>query len=221
MPRSILVLFTLALALAGCGDPPPAKTAGTDAPPPASRRAADWPSEDRAWGKFHSKRFQLAVPLPDGKSWKIDDHSRPWLFAVHDATQSKLWLASTHEDELMNRQKCEARARELGWVPAAQLTTVEDKVTVGPEAYDTRVWIAIEAGKPGGEIEGHVFLFGAFVRKCLLVHLATKVAGAAEEDVLSSRLAAASARVVRGITIDPPRTSDDAEVPRDKPEIRR
>ncbi len=214
------LILGLVLALGACGEPPPPKSAGSD-PPPVAKRAPEYPGDDKAWGKFHSKRFQLSIPLPDGKAWKIDDHSRPSLFAVHEATSSKLWVSLTREDELVNRQKCEARARDLGWVPSAPLTTVEDKVTVGPEAYDSRIWIAIEAGKPGGAIEGHVFLFGGFVRSCLLVHLVTGVASAAEEDVLSSRLAAASARVLRGITLDPPRTTDDAEVPRDKADIRR
>lgn len=217
-----LGLFALALAFAlafACGEPPPSRTSSE--PPPAARRSAEYPTDDKAWGRFHSRRFQLTVPLPDGRAWRIDDHSRPSLFAAHEATQSKLWLLATREGELVNRQKCEARARELGWVPAGPLATIQDEVTTGPEAYDSRVWVAIDAGKPGGALEGHVYLFGGSIRRCLVVHLATRVASAAEEDVLSSRLAAASARVIRGIALDPPRTSDDAEVPRDKPDVRR
>jgi len=128
---------------------------------------------------------------------------------------------TTQEDDLVNRQKCEERARALGWVASPTLTTVEDQVTIGPEAYDSRVWVALDAAKPGGELEGHVFLFGAFIRRCLLVHVSTRVASAKDEDVLSERLALARARIVRGLTIDPPRVMDDATVPRDKPEIRR
>lgn len=205
--------------LAACGEaaPPPPKTgldAGRPGPP-------DYPSDDAAWGKYHSKRFLLTVPLPDGKAWKIDDHSRPALFAVHEPTSTKLWLTMTREDELVNRQKCEAKARALGWIPEAPLTTVEEHVQTGPDAYDTKVWVAIDAGRSGGALEGHVYLFGGFLRTCLLVHLSTRVASAAEEEVLSSRLAVARARIFRGITLDPPRVTDDAAVPRDKPEIRR
>ena len=48
-----------------------------------------------------------------------------------------------------------------------------------------------------------------------------ELARAPDEDVLSERLALARARIVRGLTIDPPRINEDATVPRDKPEIRR
>ncbi len=132
-----------------------------------------------------------------------------------------MFVLTTQEDDLVNRQKCETRARELGWVTSTTLTTVEDQTTIGPEAYDSRIWVALDAAKPGGALEGHVYLFGAFVRRCLLVHVSTKVASAKDEDVLSERLALARARIVRGLTIDPPRVTDDAMVPRDKPEIRR
>ena len=224
MPRALVVIASLAFiaspALLACGDPPAAVT--PQSPDAAAASAAPrYPTEDAAWGRYHSKRFQLSFPLPDGKNWRIDDHSRPSLFALHEATQSRVSVMTTQEDELMNRQKCEARARDLGWVTSTTLTTVDDQTTIGPEAYDSRVWVALDAAKPGGALEGHVYLFGAFIRRCLLVHVSTKVASAKDEEVLSERLALARARIVRGLTIDPPRVTDDATVPRDRPEIRR
>jgi hypothetical protein len=219
MTRTAFVLV-LAVAAVGCGEPPTAT-------PPRGPEAAlvpvapRYPTEDAAWGRYHSKRFQLSFPLPDGKAWRIDDHSRPSLFALHDATSSRIWVQATQEDELVNRQKCEARARALGWVTSTKLTTVEEETTVGPEAYDSRIWVALDAARPGGAIEGHVYLFGAFIRRCLLVHVATSVPSAKDEDVLSERLALARARIVRALTLDPPRVTDEATVPRDKPEIRR
>jgi hypothetical protein len=210
-----------ALAGPACGAPAPVEAPATAEDAGAGAKAADYPTDAASWGKFHSKRFLLTVSLPDGKGWKIDDHSRPNLFARHDATSSKLSLELTREDQLVNRQKCEARARALGWVPERPLTTIADDVVVGPGAYDSRVWVALDAGAPGGAVEGHVFLFGGFLRQCLLVHLSTKVPSARDEAVLSSRLAQADARVVRAIALDPPRTSDDATVPKDRPDIRR
>jgi len=183
--------------------------------------ALRFPTEDASWGRYHSKRFGLSFPLPDGKAWRIDDHSRPSLFALHEATSSEVWVLTTQEDDLVNRQKCEARAQALGWVTSKTLTTVDDEVTVGPEAYDSRIWVAVDAAKPAGALEGHVYVFGAFIRRCLLVHVSTVVASAKDESVLSERLALARARIVRGLTIDPPRISDEATVPRDKPELRR
>jgi hypothetical protein len=228
----------LALVLAGCGD-----GAARGAPPPtrpaATSGAIDYPPpRDGAWGKFHSKRFQLTIPLPDGRGWKIDDHSQPELEAVHAPTDARLRVLATQEEELMNRDRCEARARELGWVPEHRaprrrradapppeaqptLTTVEDKIETGPEAYDSRVWVAIDPGNGDGPVEGHVFLFGAFLRRCLLVDYATRVPSPKDEAVLASRLAIAGARIVRGIAIDPPRTTDSATIPRDKPDVRR
>ncbi len=218
--RHVILGLIASIALSACGEPtpaPPPKTAMDTTPtrPPGL-------GDDASWGKFHSKRFLLSIPLPEGKEWKIDDHSRPALFAEHGATGSKLWLAMTHEDELVNRRKCEDRARALGWVPPeTRLSTVEDEVVTGPELYDSRVWVALDPGRPGGAIEGHVFLFGGFLRSCLLVHFVTAVPSAKDEDVISSRLALAETRIVRGIALDAPRTTDDAAVPRDKPDVHR
>ena len=212
--------LTVLTALAACGGPTSGETV---APQKASRvsTALEYPSGDAAWGKFHSKRYQLTIPLPDGRGWKIDDHHAPELVATHEPTSSRLTVLATREPDLMNRARCEARARTLGLVPASALTTVEDDVHVGPDAYDARVWVAVDPGRPDGRIEGHVFLFGAFLRQCLLVHLSTAVPSSRDEGVLASRLAIAGARMVKGIAIDPPRTTDDAVVPRDKPNIRR
>jgi hypothetical protein len=220
LPSSAITAALIALSLA-CGDPaaaPPPRAAAFDAAVSAVPR---YPTDDASWGRYHSQRFQLSFPLPDGKGWRIDDHSRPSLFALHEASSSRLSVIATQEDDLVNRQKCEARARELGWVTSTTLTTVEDQTTIGPEAYDSRIWVALDAAKPGGAIEGHVYLFGAFVRRCLLVHVSTQVPSAKDEDVLSERLALARARIVRGLTMDPPRVTDDATVPRDRPDIRR
>ena len=196
------------------GADPPTSTSGAGRPP-------EYTSDDGSWGKFHSKRFQVTVPLPDGRTWKIDDHRAPELVAVHPPTSSRLVLLATQEEELVNRQRCEERARARGWIAKSTLTTVEDQVHVGPGAYDSRVWVAIDAAKEGGGVEGHVYLFGAFLRRCLLVHLATSVPSATDQEVLASRLAVGNARIVKAITLDPPRTTDDAAIPRDKPEIRR
>ena len=218
--RFPLLLLTVGAPLVACAaasHPPPPPTS---VPPPAAA-ALRFPSDEASWGRYHSKRFNLSFPLPDGKAWRIDDHSRPSLFALHEATGSKVHVITTQEDDLMNRQKCEVRARNLGWVTSTTLTTVDDETTIGPEAYDSRIWVALDAAKPGGALEGHVYLFGAFIRRCLLVHVSTIVASAKDEDVLSERLALARARIIRGLTVDPPRVTDDAAVPRDKPDIRR
>lgn len=213
--RLATIAFVASIAGAGCAESPANPPPASEATAKSAAKVPDYEAERASWGRYHSKRFQLSLPLPSGREWRIDDRSRPNLFAVHEGTSSRLWLTSTQEDELMNRQRCEARAREMGWVPAG-LTTVDEEVAGSPAGYDSRIWIALDTGKPGGALEGHVFLFGAFLRKCLLVHMTTSVPSAKDEDVLSSRLATFRARVVRGIDLDPLRVTDDAEVPRTK-----
>ncbi len=180
-------------------------------------RAPEYPTDEASWGKFHSKRFQLTVPLPDGRAWKIDDHREPDLVAVHPPTDSRLTLTVTREPELMNRQRCEERARARGWIPKGPLSTVDDQVEQ-VQAHDARVWLAIDRG--GTALEGHVFLFAASLRQCLLVHLTTRVPPN-DEAVLASRLAVGSARIVGAIQLDARRVTEEGTVPRDKPESRR
>lgn len=211
----------LAAALAACSSEPPPRP---PAPPPTGADAGPAKPADGSWssgwGKFHSKRFNVTLNLPDGKGWKIDDHHDPDMVAVHAATSSRLTVRATTEEGLMNRRRCEERARALGVLPDAAekvFTTLEDEVWIGPEAYDSRVWVTIEAGRPGGAVVGHVFLFGSFVRRCLLVHLATSVPSANDEERLALRLAVAKEKVVKAIALDAPRTTEDAEIPRDRP----
>lgn len=162
----------------------------------------------------------MSVPLPDGKSWKIDDHAQPELHAAHDPTRSRLVLFAWSENELMNRARCEDKARNRGLV-ADGLSTVDDTVTIGPEAYDTRVWVAVMPGKDArAPVVGHVFAFGAFVRRCLFLDFQSEVASAKEEETLSSRLAVVKVRLLGGLTLDAPRTTPDADIPPEKPEKR-
>jgi len=206
--------FAAALTMTmACGGPAHVESA-TSAAPPQDATASGFSDDDRGWAKYHSKRFSLSIPVPDGKNWKIDDHSRRELFATHASTRSTFVFATSNEGELMNRQKCEERARTQGLVPAGELRTVDDEVTVGPEAFDTRVWVALEPGKTeAAPIVGHLFAFGAYVRRCMFFHLTSEVATAKDESVLSSRLATARVRMLGGITVD-----DFDAVPREKPQ---
>jgi hypothetical protein len=205
--------IVLALALAGCGggDEPRVLAPTTGQVAAAPGEGASFADDDKPLKRFHSARFKLSIPLPDGPAWRIDDHSRPELVATHPPTSSRLTVLGTIEPELMNRQKCEARARALGFAPedagdggARGQRTVEDEVTIGPEAYDTRVWVTIQpGGKPGTALRGHVFAFGAYIRKCLIVHFESEVSTDTQEQILSERLATARLRIVAGIALEP------------------
>ena len=221
MPSSarLAALFVLAaVAISAC--------AGSDrhveSAPAAPPRAADastqpFAADDKGWGRFHSKRFGVSIPLPDGRAWRIDDHSRPELFATHAPTRSQLVLESWFEPDLMNRQRCEERARARGLAPTENdardvLRTVSDEVVTAPDAYDTRLWVAIAPGtNESAPLTGHLFAFGAFLRKCLLFHFSTEVPTGKDEIALGDRLAAARVRIFDGLKLD-----DFDSVPREK-----
>jgi hypothetical protein len=163
--------------------------------------------------RYHSKRLAVSVPLPDGRSWRIDDHSQPELVATHQATRSRLLVAVFHADELVGRTQCEALSRARKLVPTGDLRTLEDESTVTQQTFDTRVWVAIEPGSgPDHSLVGYVVAFGGFLRKCFAFVFSTQIDGATDEPVLSSRLAFARSRVLGGLELDA-----FGDVPRDFP----
>jgi hypothetical protein len=200
---------TLALASTACGGaqaPVESATASVAHPRARHADAPSWPDEPEAWSPIHSTRFRLSIPLPDASTWSVDDTSKPELVATQPSTRSTVVVRSEIEGALVNHAKCEERARTLGLFPdethAGSLHTVEDVVTVGPEAYDTHVRVAIEATTTDGPIRGHVLAAGAYVRKCLFVHVTTEVPTGGGEPVLSARLALARVRALGGIRVD-------------------
>jgi hypothetical protein len=201
----------LALALTSCGAAPrqPVTTVA-----PARPAAAEFPDDPRPLPRYHSKRLALSLPLPDGKTWRIDDHSRPELVATHAPTRSRVLVALLRADGLVGRSECEAIARDRKLVPSGELHTLENALDITQQNYDTRIWVAVEPGSgPGSPITGHVMAFGGFLRKCYVFDFSTQVDGVAGEPVLSSRLAFARARILRGLELDA-----FGEVPREAPE---
>ena len=209
--RAALACAAAIFAVA-CGPAaPPVQTANvgaTDTTP-----GAPVPESSADWSGVHSARFAMTIPLPHASGWVIDDHSLAELVAVDRSTKSSLVVLRESEPDLVNHTMCELRARTLGLVPEHVTRTIEDVVTTGPEAFDTRVRVAVEArGGADGPLVGHVMAFGAYVRKCLFVHLTTSVGSERDEAVLSQRLALARVKLVAAITIDELDT-----VPRAKP----
>jgi hypothetical protein len=163
--------------------------------------------------RYHSARFALSLPLPAGRSWRIDDHSQAELLATHAATRSKVVLATFRTDDLVGRTQCEALARERRLFPAGDLRILEDETGITQQTFDTRSVVAIAPGSgPDRPLVGHVMAFGGFLRKCFVFDFSTEVDGAADEPVLASRLAYARARILGGLELDP-----FAAVPREMP----
>jgi hypothetical protein len=180
----------------GCGAP------ATAAPLVAVPHVVTF-TEDPKPLPFRSARFELTVPFPDGHGWRIDDHRTPLLVATHAATDSTLTLGLTPEQALMNRQRCEALARERGLVHDDSFQTVADEVIVGPGPYDSHVTVsALPGAAPHRSLSGHVFLFGAYMRKCLFVHYETKEREGEDEAALSARLAVARLQMIGAIRVE-------------------
>ncbi|HXN33687.1 MAG TPA: hypothetical protein VN894_17580 [Polyangiaceae bacterium] len=145
----------------------------------------------------------MSLSLPDGKTWRIDDHSQPELVATHAPTRSKVVITVFHADEIVGRAQCEALTRARKLVPTGDLRTLEDQVAFTQQTFDTRVWVAVEAGGgPNGSLLGYVMAFGGFLRKCFAFVFSTQVDSASEEPVLASRLAIGRARILGGLAID-------------------
>jgi hypothetical protein len=175
------------------------------APPaaPSKPAAVAFSDDPRPLPRYRSKRLALTLPLPDGKAWRIDDHSRPELVATHAPTRSRVVVDVFRSAGLVGRRECEALARDYKLVPPGELQTLEDTVGVTQETYDTRIWVAVEPGTgPGSPLVGHVMAFGGFLRKCYVFDYSTAVDGPSDESVLSSRLAYARARILGGLDLE-------------------
>jgi hypothetical protein len=212
--------IVLGAALAACGGPP--ATTAVALPPPARPVAVAFPDDPRPLPRFHSARLALSLPLPDGRAWRIDDHSQPELVATHAPTRSRVLIAVLRADELVGRTQCETLAHERRLVPSADLQVLEQEIGVTQESYDTRTLVALDPGVgPDQPLVGHVIAFGGFLRKCFVFDFSTEVDGAANEAVLSSRLAYARARILGGLKLDSfgtvTRASPDKPDPPEKP----
>jgi hypothetical protein len=165
--------------------------------------AAAFPDDPRPLPRYRSKRLALSLPLPDGRSWRIDDHSQPELVATHAPTRSRVVVATFPATELVGRGQCEALARDRKLVPPGELQMLEDETGITQQTFDTRTMVAIAPGvRPDQPLVGHVMAFGGFLRKCFVFDFTTEVDGAADEPVLSSRLAYARARILGGLELD-------------------
>ncbi len=193
----IRLVCLVPLALLACAPAPapaparPAAPAPTASAAPASPRTG-W--DDLPWGRFRSRRFALWISLPDGKSWRIDDHKNSWLLATHPPSSSSLSLRVYQESEAVNPARCEARAREqdprLPTEAAGRI--LERSAAPAIKGWDTRsLVISVLRSRPGEplDLEGHRVVFAASIRKCMVIHYATRAVGSGAEGVLGARLA--------------------------------
>jgi hypothetical protein len=201
-------LFTSRVAALAVAVSLPACAAARPAPPEpaAAPGAATFTDDAKPLLRYRSRRLALSLPLPDGRAWRIDDHSQPELLAVHAPPRSRVLVALLRADGLVGRTQCEALAREHKLVPdeaRGPLRTVDSEVAFTQGTFDTRIVVALQPGAgPGSALGGYVMAFGGFLRKCYVFVYSTEVASAADEPALSARLAFARARVLGGLELD-------------------
>ena len=209
-------LLAAALSLAACGPPPaapPPPRPSASAPPPAPPPLSGLP-----WGTFHSERFELLLPLPDGRAWRIDDHRGPWLSATHAASESALVVRSWTEDGRVNRQRCEERARLWRTFPdPARAMEVKARSVDAPAGFDTFVSIGVLTGKPEEPIAGFALAFGGHGHRCFAWAYTTLARGAGAAELLGEQLATMVERSLGKVVIESelvPRIPREAPDPR-------
>ncbi len=203
-----LAPLSLALALGGCA---PAATPAARAPsPPVAFAVA------RA-GSFHSARFELSLPLPDGSAWRIDDHRSPWLVARHEATRSTLRVRAWSEPEVVRHASCEARARGFAPdLPQPDTARVVDDRYLALDGDLAAHLVTAVAPAPGERdlLEGSVLLVAADVHRCLVLSYVTLAAGDGAPAVLGERLAVIAEATAKGLRRD--RELSGAAPPRER-----
>jgi len=186
--------------MVSCAASPPPASSGPSGPSPP---AAVFPEGPEPLPRYRSKRLALSLPLPQGAAWRIDDHSRPELVAVHPPTHSRVLVAIVRASDLVGRTQCEELALARKLVPESPLQTLDDEIAVTQGTFDTRIRVTLRPSEDKrGPLVGHVMAFGGFLRKCFIFDFSTEVARAADEPALSSRLAFARARILGGLVLD-------------------
>jgi hypothetical protein len=147
--------------------------------------------EKMPWGTFRSQRFALAIGLPDGAAWRIDDHGGPWLRATHAPSDSTLLLRSWLEAQ-PSFERCHARG--LSWnerVPAllgARIVEEKERRIAGDPG---KVIVGIE-----GPNDGFVVALAASARKCTLLVFRTH---APDPEQIAGRLLLFAEKVVPSV----------------------
>lgn len=190
--RTLAALILLGASACGAtsSPPPPAPAA---APAPVTPTSNDALAREPI-GIFRSKRFDLALPLPAGKGFAIDDRSTPWLVARHEASRSTLLVRRWRELEVMTREGCEQAARNgraLPTLDAAEILEVRS-LHVPPD-HDTEATVALFRPAPRppattAPLYGMVLAFGAWSRQCFAYAFVTEHDGIGAEAIVAERL---------------------------------
>lgn len=194
MIRPVLAVAAVSTMLVGCtpspSPSPPGAPSASSAPEPGASAMPVGSGWEGPWGRFHSKRHDTWMQLPNGATWKIDDHKSSWLVAKHPATSTVLRYKIYREEHAVNRDKCEAMARkEDPTLPREDETAIDraDSVLAG---WDSHAFAIVTAGKKGqGPLVGQYLAWGANTRRCFVLHVTTTSEGPAAAREVGVRLA--------------------------------
>jgi hypothetical protein len=169
--------------------PPPSPSPSPSPPPPPVDLAGGEP------GEYRSRRFDLRLPLPDARGWRVEDGGAPWLVATHAASSTALLVRVWRDDARANRGACEARARLWRDLPRREdAASIERRPIDVPAGFDTVVEIGViepPRGAAGGEpIAGFAMAFGGWARRCFAFVATTQAAGPGAARLVAARLAA-------------------------------
>ncbi|WP_438023683.1 hypothetical protein [Sorangium sp. So ce233] len=195
-PAAALLALLPACAAAPAAPPPPPPRTALPPPPPSTLG-------DGELGEYRSERFDLRLPLPDARGFRVEDREGPWLVATHAASSTSLLVRTWREDGRASRAACEARARLWRDLPRPDrsLTAVERRIDV-PEGFDTVVEIGVADAPPGAPIEGFAVAFGGYGRRCFAFIAETRAAGPSAERLVAERLAAVVELSLGGLRLE-------------------
>lgn len=200
------------VGLAGCGPEPPAAPPRTPhvstraaaprvapAPEPPLLDAFPSPAGEPRYSRVVSKRLRLSIPLPNRGGWEMSRETSVFLILEHAATSSRLLVGIWREDELMNRQRCEARARLLRDLPKRGVGVLSSRLVDVPKGFDTQVDVGFDVEGEGEPLHGWAMAFGGLARECFAFIFTTVATGDEAERIIGDRLAVMQTLSLEGI----------------------
>ncbi|AKT43000.1 uncharacterized protein CMC5_072270 [Chondromyces crocatus] len=177
--------------------PPPATAPATRPPGPAAEL-------NGRVGEYHSTRFDLALPLPDGVGWRVDDASSPWLAATHASSTTTLLVRTWRPNDRVHRALCETQARTWRKLPGGEGSVViEQRRIDAPAGFDTVLTVGIVPPvPPSTAVEGFAVAFGGRAFRCFAYAAATHAEGPDAAPLVATRLAALVELSLAGVHLE-------------------
>lgn len=168
------------------------------APEPPLLDAFPSPAGEPRFSRVVSKRLRLSIPLPNRGGWEMAREKSVFLILDHAATSSRLLVSVWREDDLMNRELCEARARLLRDLPKRG-SVLSSRLVDVPKGFDTRIDVGFDVEHEGEPLYGWALAFGGLARECFAFVFTTVATGDEAERIIGDRLAVMQTLSLEGI----------------------